>query len=98
MKIHAFKPFTVFGITLGAVLFVHGLKATAQGNDSEPAPVLFEVSGGNMPAEQVRTDEFSTLFNKNNFKKTAPTRAEWEEYLDLYVKFKLKVREAVRLG
>ncbi|MFM7588939.1 MAG: peptidylprolyl isomerase [Bacteroidota bacterium] len=98
MKINAFKPFTVFGITLWAVLFVHGLKASAQGNDSEPAPVLFEVSGGNMPAEQVRTDEFSTLFNKNNFKKTAPTRAEWEEYLDLYVKFKLKVREAVRLG
>lgn len=98
MKIHAFKPFTVFGITLGTILFVNGLKAFAQGNGSTPAPILFEVSGGDMPAEQIRTDEFSTLFNKNNFKKTAPTRAEWEEYLDLYVKFKLKVREAVRLG
>jgi peptidyl-prolyl cis-trans isomerase SurA len=98
MKIPAFKPFTVFGITLGAILLANGMKAFAQGSTAASAPVLFEVSGGDLPTEQVRTDEFSTLFNKNNFKKTAPTRAEWEEYLDLYVKFKLKVREAIRLG
>lgn len=60
--------------------------------------LLFEIKGGGLPSEQIQTDEFVTLFNKNNFKKTAATRAEWEEYLDLYVKFKLKVREAIRLG
>jgi peptidyl-prolyl cis-trans isomerase SurA len=97
MKIPAFKPFTVFGIALGSILLSNSLPVCAQGS-SNPAPVLFEVSGGDMPAELVRTDEFSTLFNKNNFKKTVPTRAEWEEYLDLYVKFKRKVREAIRLG
>jgi peptidyl-prolyl cis-trans isomerase SurA len=70
-------------------------QTTAEG---EGIPLLFEIKGGGLPTEQIRTDEFVTLFNKNNFKKTAATRAEWEEYLDLYVKFKLKVREAIRLG
>jgi len=74
--------------------------STALAQDAQPvdAPVLFEIRGGGLPDEPIRTDEFVTLFNKNNFKKTAATRAEWEEYLDLYVKFKLKVREAIRLG
>jgi len=84
---------------VAVILPVNDLQAQpANSGATGEAPVLFRVSGGGMPEEIIRTDEFSTLFNKNNFKKTAPTRAEWEEYLDLYIKFKLKVREAVRLG
>ena len=83
-----------------ALVSLTAFASTALAQDSQPsdAPVLFEIKGGGLADELIRTDEFVTLFNKNNFKKTAATRAEWEEYLDLYVKFKLKVREAIRLG
>ena len=42
----------------------------------------------------VYSDEFLRVFNKNKKDKIAPTRLEIEEYLDLYIKFKLKVQEA----
>ena len=44
--------------------------------------------------EMVYNDEFVRVFNKNKRDKTDPTKEEIEEYLDLYVKFKLKVAEA----
>ena len=47
--------------------------------------------------KMVYNDEFMRVFNKNKRDKTAPTQAEIEEYLELYVKFKLKVEEAYRL-
>lgn len=45
-------------------------------------------------SDMVYNDEFVRVFNKNKREKTAPTQAEIEEYLELYVKFKLKVAEA----
>lgn len=47
--------------------------------------------------KMVYNDEFMRVFNKNKRDKTAPTQVEIEEYLELYVKFKLKVEEAYRL-
>jgi peptidyl-prolyl cis-trans isomerase SurA len=44
--------------------------------------------------EVVYNDEFMRVFNKNNRSELPPTKQEIEEYLDLYVKFKLKVAEA----
>ena len=44
--------------------------------------------------EVVYGDEFMRVFNKNKREENAPTKEEIEEYLDLYVKFKLKVAEA----
>jgi peptidyl-prolyl cis-trans isomerase SurA len=44
--------------------------------------------------EMVYNDEFIRVFNKNKRDEKSPTKAEIEEYLDLYVKFKLKVAEA----
>ncbi|MGB0849862.1 MAG: peptidylprolyl isomerase [Bacteroidia bacterium] len=44
--------------------------------------------------KQVLSDEFVRVFNKNKRDEVAPTKDEIEEYLDLYVKFKLKVEEA----
>ena len=44
--------------------------------------------------EVVYGDEFMRVFNKNKREENAPTQEEIEEYLDLYVKFKLKVAEA----
>jgi peptidyl-prolyl cis-trans isomerase SurA len=42
----------------------------------------------------VLNDEFMRVFNKNKRDEVSPTQQEIEEYLDLYIKFKLKVAEA----
>lgn len=55
-------------------------------------PVVFKING-----ESVYLDEFETIFRKNNTEKQT-TRKEVEEYLDLYIKFKMKVKEAEALG
>lgn len=45
----------------------------------------------------VYNDEFMRVFNKNKQGDSSPTKQEIEEYLDLYVKFKLKVEQAYGL-
>lgn len=66
-----------------ALLTVSALTINAQEND----PILLTV-GGN----EVKLSEFNAIYNKNNSKESV------EDYLDLYVKFKLKVKEAEDLG
>ena len=44
----------------------------------------------------VYSDEFLRVFNKNKKDKIATTRLEIEEYLDLYIKFKLKVEQRLK--
>lgn len=74
-------------LTLAAACTMSALCASAQ-ND----PVLLTVD-----KQDVRVSEFSTVYKKNN--KDAPIdRADLENYLDLYINFKLKVREAEALG
>jgi len=74
-------------LTLAAACIMSALCASAQ-ND----PVLLTVD-----KQDVRVSEFSTVYKKNN--KDAPIdRADLENYLDLYINFKLKVREAEALG
>lgn len=49
-----------------------------------------------MGSDTVFRSEFERVYSKNNDVKTKkPTDKEIAEYLDLYVKFKLKVKEAV---
>lgn len=56
--------------------------------------ILFRV--GDTP---VSTEEFVYVYKKNNVNNdSAYTQADIEEYLDLYVKFKLKIQEAKSLG
>ncbi len=55
--------------------------------------VLFSVDG-----RAVGVEEFQTVFNKNNYNQQKPTAADVREYLDLYIKFKLKVQEAYNRG
>lgn len=52
-------------------------------------PILFEVDG--VP---VYVSEFTYIYNKTNGQKADYSRKSLDEYLDLYVKFKLKVRKA----
>ena len=56
-------------------------------------PVLLKIDN-----KAVTLSEFDAIFKKNNTKETVITEESVNEYLDLYIKFKLKVREAENLG
>lgn len=45
-------------------------------------------------SDTVFNDEFSRVFNKNRKENNTPTKGEIEDYLNLYTKFKLKVKDA----
>ena len=67
---------------------------SAQPANPVPKPLtLFSVGGS-----QVSTDEFAYLYKKNHPKKEDYTEPKINEYLDLLIKFKLKVTEAISLG
>ena len=66
----------------------------AQGFSGNKDSVLFTY--GN---EYVAVDEFKLVYEKNNLnKENAYSQQSLEEYLDLYVKFKLKVADAIKNG
>lgn len=56
---------------------------------AEDDRVLFEVEG-----DPVTVSEFSYIYNKTNGNKANYSKSSLEEYLDLYIKFKLKVKKA----
>ncbi len=58
-------------------------------NGQSDDPVLFTIDG-----KSVNTSEFSYIYEKNNREDADYSEASLDEYLDLYTKFKLKVREA----
>jgi peptidyl-prolyl cis-trans isomerase SurA len=70
--------------SLSLIFCLQGL-LTAQAND----PVLFTVKGN-----PVNVSEFVGIYSKTNQDKADFSRASLEEYLDLYIKFKLKVQKA----
>ncbi|MCP4120965.1 MAG: hypothetical protein GY751_04365 [Bacteroidetes bacterium] len=56
--------------------------------------ILFTIDG-----DAVNTSEFEYIYNKNNFNNKADySDASLREYLDLYIKFRLKVKEAESMG
>jgi peptidyl-prolyl cis-trans isomerase SurA len=73
-----------FLLLLGCFL---GLLTFSQAQDKDP--VLFTVDG--VP---VRVSEFKYIYAKTNGKNADYSRASLQEYLDLYTKFKLKVKKA----
>lgn len=64
----------------------------AQDGNADGEKVLMSVDG-----QEVTKAEFENIFRKN-LKDTVITQAALDEYLELYTKFKLKVREAEELG
>ena len=58
--------------------------------EAQKSPVLFTVDG----REQVTAEEFTAVFNKNREIGEQIDPKTPEEYLQLYIDFKLKVREA----
>ena len=82
--------------TIASLAFIPGIFAQVntgllpKENDD---PVLLTVAG-----EKVTKSEFLNVYNKNNLKKDVIDKKSLEEYLDLYINFKLKVKEAESLG
>lgn len=77
------KRVTLISLILG--LLVCGLPLQAQSDD----PVLFTVAD-----KPVRLSEFRYIYSKTNGPEANFSRESLDEYLDLYVKFKLKVQKA----
>lgn len=73
-------------ILVGLVFLVTLLTTGFAQNDD---PTLFTVNKTN-----VRQSEFEYIYSKTNGKQADFSKASLEEYLDLYVKFKLKVEKA----
>lgn len=66
----------------------------AQSGSSEDNPILFTFGD-----REVRVNEFKYVYEKNNMgDDSLYTLPSLEEYLDLYINFRLKVREAERMG
>lgn len=63
--------------------------ATAQDQD----PVLFTIDG-----KPVHESEFTYIYDKNNGDKADYSKASLDEYLDLFINYKLKVQKAMDMG
>jgi peptidyl-prolyl cis-trans isomerase SurA len=63
--------------------------ATLSAQTPTPETVLFKVAG-----KPVEVGEFDYIYKKTNASQANYSRESLEEYLDLYVKFKLKVQQA----
>jgi peptidyl-prolyl cis-trans isomerase SurA len=75
-------------------LFFASTLLTTSGFSQSESRVLFTIDDAN-----VYSDEFSYIYKKNNSNnEDAFTREDINEYLDLFINFKLKVSEARRLG
>jgi len=77
------KRVTLILLILG--LMISGLSLHAQSDD----PVLFSVAD-----KPVRVSEFKYIYSKTNGAEANFSKESLDEYLDLYVKFKLKVQKA----
>jgi peptidyl-prolyl cis-trans isomerase SurA len=78
-----------FSLILTLVAFLLSGRMDGQAVD----PVLFTLDG-----QPVQASEFSYIYAKNNRDDADFSEASLREYLDLYTKFKLKVREAYAMG
>jgi len=79
----------LFYASLTLILGIFSLSVFSQSAD----PVLLQIAG-----EKVTRNEFIKVFEKNNIKGSDTDNKALEEYLDLYVNFRLKVTEAKALG
>ncbi|HEX7411779.1 MAG TPA: peptidylprolyl isomerase, partial [Bacteroidales bacterium] len=76
------------GIITAAVLIL-GLQVWSQNTDQ----VLMNIAG-----ENITKSEFLSIYQKNNTKGETIDQNSLDEYLDLFINFKLKVKEAEVLG
>jgi len=74
---------------VASFVFLFAMTIALQAQKTADDPVLFTVDG-----EPVRVSEFEYIYTKTNGDKADFSKKSLEEYLDLYVKFKLKVQKA----
>jgi len=76
---------------LPALLFVCFIGLAQKADKSDPA--ILTIAG-----EDVSKSEFERVFKKNNTKETNYDRKSVEDYVQLYINYKLKVKEAMEQG
>jgi peptidyl-prolyl cis-trans isomerase SurA len=81
----------LFKLTI-VLTFIIGLSGIANAQKSLDKQVLV-----NIGEEVVKVDEFMRVYNKNNTQTSMQGATPLEEYLDLFINFKLKVMEAEEL-
>lgn len=67
-------------------------KPQANAEPTKPAPYIFSIA-----SDTVFKEEFIRQLNKNRKEKANPTKEELTDYLNLYLNFKLKVKEAMSM-
>ncbi len=75
------------------VLCMAALLSLAVQSQAQDDPVLFTVDD-----KEVRVSEFQYIYNKTNGEKVSYDKASLQEYLDLYINFKLQVAEGEATG
>jgi len=78
-------------LKLLSVLFLSGIVATVAAQNDDP--VILKVAG-----ENITKSEFLNVYQKNNVNGEVLDKKSLEEYMELYVNFRLKVKEAEELG
>ncbi|NCC71921.1 MAG: peptidylprolyl isomerase [Sphingobacteriia bacterium] len=81
---------SLVSIVLTALISITAVTLAAQKTSD---PVLLKI--GN---QDITVSEFMSVYQKNNVEGEVLDRKSLEEYLDLYINFKLKVKEAEELG
>ncbi|HWY38698.1 MAG TPA: peptidylprolyl isomerase, partial [Bacteroidia bacterium] len=75
-----------------AAFFVTGMNAQTQA-PAQTDPVLLTIDG-----KPITKSEFQAVYQKNNGKDMSAEKKTVREYLDLFINFKLKVKEAEQMG
>jgi peptidyl-prolyl cis-trans isomerase SurA len=75
-----------------SLLFMILVALTSSGLKGQGSPVLLTIGG-----EQVSLEEFERIYQKNN-NESSLNRQDPEAYLELFINFKIKVKEAEALG
>jgi len=89
MKTNLTKVF----LTIAVAISITSVFAQGNQKKSTEDPVLLTVAG-----EKITKSEFLSVYNKNNLKNDIIDKKSLEEYLELFVNFKLKVKEAESMG
>ncbi len=74
-------------------VFLTGNFFTVAKAQKQDDPVLLNIAG-----EDITKSEFLSVYQKNNVEGEVLDKKSLEDYLELYINFKLKVREAMDLG
>ncbi len=80
---------SALSIIAGVIILLSVSSLKAQDKD----PVILTVAG-----EEITKSEFLNVYQKNNVNGEVIDRKSLEEYMELYINFRLKVREAESLG